>query len=111
MTQRHLLAASLIALAAAPALAAVTAAAPMKLGTTLTPMGAEAAGNADKSIPDYTGGLSTPPAAYKKGSGIRPDPFAADKPLYTIKAADVARHEAKLTAGTKELLKKYLTMR
>ncbi|HEY1092588.1 MAG TPA: DUF1329 domain-containing protein, partial [Burkholderiaceae bacterium] len=92
--------------------AAVSAEEAKKLGTTLTATGAEKAGNADKSIPDYTGGLTTPPTGYQKGSGIRPDPFAADKPLYSIKAADLAKFDARLTAGTKELLKKYpATMR
>ncbi|MBV8501898.1 MAG: DUF1329 domain-containing protein [Paucibacter sp.] len=111
MKKRHLLAASLIALATGSALAAVSADDAKKLGTTLTPMGAEAAGNADNSIPEYAGGLTTPPVAYKKGSGIRPDPYAAEKPLYAIKAADIAKYDSKLTVGTKELLKKYPTMR
>jgi hypothetical protein len=32
-----------------------------QLGKTLTPVGAEMAGNKDGTIPAYTGGLSTPP--------------------------------------------------
>jgi hypothetical protein len=110
MKQRHLLAGAAIALAIANAFAAVSADEAKKLGAALTPFGAEAGGNADKSIPDYAGGVAVP-AGYHKGSGVRPDPFAADKPLFTIKAADVAKYDAKLTAGTKELLKKYPTMR
>ncbi|MDM0050459.1 DUF1329 domain-containing protein [Variovorax sp. J22R115] len=102
---------ALLALAAHSALAAVAADEAKKLGTTLTQTGAERAGNADKSIPEYTGGLTTPPAGYEKGSGIRPDPYAADKPLYAITAQNMAQYEGKLTAGTKELLKKYPTMR
>ena len=35
--------------------------------------------------------------------------IAADKPLYAITAQNMAQYEAKLTAGTKELLKKYPT--
>lgn len=105
------LAASLMALAISSAVAAVGADEAKKLGTSLTALGAEQAGNADKSIPDYTGGLTTPPAGYKKGSGVRPDPYAADKPLYTIKAANMAQYESKLTVGAKELLKKFPTMR
>jgi hypothetical protein len=46
------------------------------LGTTLTPIGGEMAGNADGTIPAYTGGLTTPPAASSR-RGIRPNPFAA----------------------------------
>jgi hypothetical protein len=111
MTSGKFFTGSLIALAACSALAAVSADEAKKLGATLTPMGAEAAGNSDKSIPDYTGGLTTPPATYTKGSGIRPDPYAAEKPLYSVKPADVSKFDAKLTVGTKDLLKKYPTMR
>lgn len=106
-----LVAGALLALAAHTTLAAVAADEAKKLGTTLTQTGAERAGNADKSIPEYTGGLTTPPAGYEKGSGIRPDPFAAEKPLYAITAQNMAQYESKLTAGTKEMLKKYPTMR
>ena len=110
--KKTLISLALLSLTAQAAFAAVSADEAKKLGTTLTLTGAERAGNADKSIPDYTGGLTTPPAGYIKGSGIRPDPFAADKPLYSIKAGDVAKYDGKLTAGTKELLKKYpATMR
>ena len=111
MTLRTLCAGASLALAITAAFGAVTADEAKKLGTTLTATGAERAGSADKSIPDYTGGLTTPPAGYAKGSGVRPDPFAADKPLYSIKAADIAKHEDKLSVGTRELLKRYPTMR
>ena len=45
-------------------------------------VGAEKAANKDGTIPAYTGGLTTAPAGFKTGDGIRPDPFAAEKPLY-----------------------------
>lgn len=102
---------SLMVLAISSAFAAVSADEAKKLDGTLTALGAEHAGNADKSIPEYTGGLTTAPAGYKKGSGVRPDPYAGEKPLYSIKAANVAQYESRLTAGAKELLKKYPTMR
>ena len=89
------------AAAASSAFAAVSADEARKLGTTLTPTGAERAGSADKSIPDYTGGLTTPPASYVKGSGIRPDPYAGEKPLYSIKPANEGQYDDKLTAGTR----------
>jgi hypothetical protein len=111
MKTRILFAGALIALAAQATLAAVSADEAKKLGTTLTPTGAERAGSADKSIPEYTGGLTTPPAGYQKGSGIRPDPYEAEKPLFSITAQNMGQYEAKLTAGTKELLKKYPSMR
>ncbi len=46
-----------------------------KLGTTLTPTGAERAGNADKTIPEYTGGLTTPPAGLREGLGYPSRPL------------------------------------
>jgi hypothetical protein len=111
MKSRKLLAGAMLALAAQATLAAVSADEAKKLGSALTPTGAERAGNADKSIPDYTGGLTTPPAGYEKGSGIRPDPYTGEKPLFAITAQNMGQYEARLTAGTKELLKKYPTMR
>jgi Protein of unknown function (DUF1329) len=111
LTHKHILILSALSLAVTSALAGVSAEEAKKLGTTLTPVGAEVAGNADKSIPAYTGGLTKAPAGYEKGSGIRPDPFASEKPLYSITSANMAQHESKLTAGTRELLKRYPTMR
>jgi hypothetical protein len=110
MKQTHLWLAGLLALAATQGQAAVSADEAKQLGTTLTRFGAEAAGSADQRIPEYAGGVAVP-AAYQKGSGIRPDPYAADKPLYAIRAADLAQHDAELTAGTKALLKRYPAMR
>jgi len=110
-TANKLWAGTLLAMAVGSAWAAVGADEAKKLGTSLTAVGAEMAGNADHSIPEYTGGLNTPPAGYKKGSGVRPDPFASEKPLYSITAANMASYEGKLTAGTKELLKRFKTMR
>ncbi|PCH50669.1 MAG: hypothetical protein COC20_06345, partial [Cellvibrionales bacterium] len=40
----------------------------------LTVMGAELAGNEEQTIPAWTGGITTPPAAYKVGD-VHPDPF------------------------------------
>jgi hypothetical protein len=81
------------------------------LGTTLTPVGGEMTGNADGTIPAYTGGLTTPPADFKAGSGIRPDPFAAEKPRLVIDAKNMAEHQGQLTDGAKALLQKYPTFR
>ena len=78
-----------------------------QLGSTLTPFGAIRAANKEGTIPEYTGGLSTPPAGYEKGSGVRPDPFADDKPLFVITAANLAQYADKLSEGTLALFKKY----
>ena len=53
---------------------------PRRSAPSLTPIGAEKAANKDGTIPAYTGGLTTPPAGYKAGDGIRPNPFASEKP-------------------------------
>ena len=62
-----------------------------QLGTTLTPVGAEKAGNKEGTIPPYTGGLIAAPANYKKGSEVRPDPFADEKPRLVIARKNAAR--------------------
>ena len=79
---------------AGSALAAVSADEAKKLGTTLTAVGAEKAGNKEGTIPAYTGGLTTPPAGFKKGDGLRPDPFASEKPLYSIDAKNMDKYAA-----------------
>jgi hypothetical protein len=78
-----------------------------KLGVTLTAVGAEKAGNKDGTIPEYTGGLTTPPAGFAKGSAVRPDPFASEKALFSIDAKNMAQYGDKLTEGTKALMKMY----
>ena len=82
-----------------------------KLGGELTLVGAEKAGNKDGTIPPYTGGLTTPPASYQKGSGVRPDPYASEKPLLSIDAKNMAQHADNLTEGVKGMMKKYPTFR
>ena len=73
------------------ALAGVTAEEAKQLGSNLTPISAEKAGNKDGTIPAYTGG---PPSAscLKKGDGIRPDPFAVKVPLYSIDAKSIDKY-------------------
>jgi hypothetical protein len=82
-----------------------------KLGTTLTRFGAEMAGNKDGTIPPYTGGLPTPPATYKAGSGRYTDPFVAEKPLLSINAQNMAQYADKLSPGTTALMKRFPTYR
>ncbi|HEU5297633.1 MAG TPA: DUF1329 domain-containing protein, partial [Burkholderiaceae bacterium] len=108
----RLAAAAVAALAcSAPALAAISADEAKALGTTLTPIGAEVAANKDGTIPAYTGGVTQAPAGFKAGDGIRPNPFASDKPRLSIDAKNMAQHNAQLTEGTKALLQKYPTFR
>lgn len=81
-----------------------------KLGTTLTAVGAETAGNKEGTIPAYTGGLRTPPANFKPGSGIRPDPFAGEKPLFSINAKNMSEYADKLTEGARSFSKSFLVL-
>ncbi len=107
MDARTVVVSALVALAAPAASRAVTAEEAKQLGTTLTEIGAERAGNADGTIPPYEGGLAMPPAGYRPGSGTRPDPFAGEKPLFSIDGKNAAAHAARLTEGQKALLAKY----
>lgn len=82
-----------------------------KLGTTLTPWGAEKEGNKEGTIPAYTGPIK-PPAGYDaKKPGVRPDPFAGEKPLFSIDAKNVDKYADKVSEGNKAMFKKYPTYR
>ena len=94
---------------AVPAFAAVTAEEAKQLGTTLTHFGAIKAGNADGSIPAYTGGLTKAPPGFKPDSGFWVDPFKDEKPLLRIDSKNMAEHAALLSEGQKQLLSKYPT--
>lgn len=100
------LAASLAMVIASQAQAAVSAQEAARLGTSLTLVGAEKAGNADGSIPAYDGGLTTPPASFKSGDSMRPDPYANEKPLLVIDGKNVDQYKGLLSATTAELAKR-----
>ncbi|MEX3772956.1 DUF1329 domain-containing protein [Pseudomonas sp. MYb118] len=78
-----------------------------RLGTSLTWVGAEKAGNADGSIPPYNGGLTTAPAGFKADDGMRPDPFAHELPVLVINGRNVDAYKDLLTATTVELARRY----
>jgi len=73
-----------------------------KLGKELTPVGADRAANKDGGIPEWKGGVAK--GKYKLGDA-RNDPFAADKPLFSIDASNVDKYKDKLSAGQIEMLK------
>lgn len=79
-----------------------------RLGKDLTPVGAERAGNKEGTIPKWEGGLTKAPAGFDAKKGWA-DPYAADKPLYTITAANAEQHKDKLAPGQLALLKRYPT--
>lgn len=99
------LAASLVA--ATTAQAAVSAGEAAKLKSSLTPLGGEKAGNADGSIPAWTGGLAKSPFPnYKPGQHL-PDPFASDKPVAVITAQNMNQYADKLAEGQKAMFRAY----
>ncbi|MDX1636212.1 MAG: DUF1329 domain-containing protein [Marinobacter sp.] len=104
---RNLIASGILAcsMAALPALAAVSSEEAAKLGDTLTPMGAERAGNGDE-IPEWTGGLTTPPAGFI-GKGIYVDPFPEDKELFRIDQSNVDQYTDNLSPGQIATIKRY----
>ena len=77
-----------------------------QLKTTLTPLGGERAGNKDGTIPAWDGGYTKAVPGFTNG-GRRPDPFASEKPLYSITAKNAAQYADKLSEGVKAMLKKY----
>ncbi|CBL44676.1 Protein of unknown function (DUF1329) [gamma proteobacterium HdN1] len=88
--------------------AKVSAGEAAKLKTELTPMGAERAGNADGSIPAWTGGLTPDkaPGNYEKGKHL-PDPFVEDKTLFTITPQNLSQYKDKLPLGVQALMAAY----
>ncbi|WP_166359430.1 DUF1329 domain-containing protein [Pseudomonas akapageensis] len=95
-----------LSLLATAVMAKVPADQAAQLGTTLTPMGAIKAGNADGSIPAWTGGLPTT-AGTVDSKGFLSDPFAGEKPLFVITAATAEKYKDKLTEGQLALFKRY----
>lgn len=97
--------ASMLAVAL-PSFAGVSADEASALKSTLTPFGAEKAGNKAGTIPAWSGGMNKAPADYKLGSA-RPDPFAGEKAILQVSAATLDQHKDKLSDGTQALLRKH----
>ncbi len=89
-----------------PAAAEISADDIARLGRDLTPLGGERAGNAEGTIPEWTGGITKPPAGYQIGEH-HPDPYAADQPLFVISAANLDRYRDKLSIGHQRMLETY----
>ena len=75
-------------------------------GTPLTPVGAVRAGNAEGTIPAWTGGITEYPAGFTPG-GWYVDPFADDEILFTITGQNYKQYADKLTVGTQALFERY----
>ncbi|MBH2036490.1 MAG: DUF1329 domain-containing protein [Pseudomonadales bacterium] len=99
---------SLIALAlcATPAFAVVSPDQAARLNSDLTPIGAERGANADGSIPAWQGGLPATPSAQLADGSLK-DPYAADQPVFSVTAANMAQYEALLTPGLQAMLKQH----
>ena len=99
---------SALALAAGlprPAWAGVSQALADQLKTTLTPLGSERAGNADGSIPAWTGGYTDIPAGWSSPA-LMPDMFADEKPILTIDASNMDQYADKLPDSVKIFMQK-----
>jgi Protein of unknown function (DUF1329) len=81
-----------------------------QLGTTLTPWGAEIAGSEDGAYPAYTGGIKAP-EGFDPASGVWPDPYPDDKPLFAIDASNMEQYADKLMAGQMELMRRFPSFR
>ncbi len=75
-------------------------------GAVYTPIGAERRGNASGTIPEWQP-LRIPPAgaAFRAGEHY-PDPYAGEKPVLEITAANADQHAERLTPGQLALLKR-----
>lgn len=95
-----------LSLMAQQAVAKVDAAEAAKLGTTLTPVGAEKAANKDGTIPVWT---PAPQSGSLKGEFPTDKKIEGEASTFTINKANYAKYSAQLTEGHKYLLKSYDT--
>ncbi|MBU1167986.1 MAG: DUF1329 domain-containing protein [Proteobacteria bacterium] len=114
MNHRSILILTLIAIFyAGRAIAGVNASETFQFNDSLTPIGAEKAGNDEGTIPPYTGGLpaNTSPPGFQPGSGRWTNPFSDEKPLYSITEQNMGKYKDRLSEASKILLKKFSTYR
>ncbi len=96
----------LSAVVSASVQAAVSQEEAARLGQDLTPLGAERAGNADGSIPEWSPGGIPIPEGFEPGSGNYIDPYAGEEPLYVIDANNWQEYADNLTEGSKAIFEK-----
>lgn len=100
LSTKKLLLSSALILASSATFAAIPAEEAAKLGNSLTPVGAEKAGNAAGTIPAWDGGLSSSQDRYS-------NPFAGEQPLFTISADNAEQYKENLSPGQLAMLQKY----
>jgi len=98
-----------LAMLGTPALAKMSAEDVARLGKDLTPMGAIRAANADGMIPEWTGTVVGLPAGLSwEGPGTPyPDPYADEKPLFTITIDNLNEYRNRLSPGQIALFETY----
>lgn len=107
MLQNKILAAlCLSSIMAGGAMASVSPEDAARLGKELTPMGAERAGNADGSIPAWDSEGTPIPAGFVQGSDNYINPYADEKPLYTVDASNWQEYSDVLSEGSKAMFEK-----
>ncbi len=77
-----------------------------QLGNNLTPVGAEKAGNAAGTIPEWTGGLG-PDAGSMVGDNFQSNPYASEQPEFVITAQNYQQYSENLTPGQIALFERY----
>ena len=77
-----------------------------QLGNQLTPTGATQAGNAEGTIPQWTGGLTKPPEGWTPEQG-HINPYKDDKILFTITKDNLDQHRDQLSDGIIAMLENY----
>ena len=88
-----------------PAPAQSAAPDPNLLSTTLTPLGGERAGNADGSIPAWTGGLTGPALPPNQPAMVAL--FSGEQPLYEVTSSNMGQYENLLTPGTQKMITQF----
>ena len=103
------LATALGLVAGSAAVAEVPRAVADRLGKDLTPVGAERAGSSG-GVPAWDGkGINPRSLLQGYDGGPLPDPFANDRILYTVTAANMGQYASRLSEGQKRLLQTYPT--
>ena len=77
-----------------------------QLGASLTPVGAEKAGNAAGTIPAWTGGLPADTGQSLPNNFLE-DPFKGEQPEFVITAQNLEQYKANLTPGQIALFERY----
>ncbi len=77
-----------------------------RLSADLTPVGAERAGNAAGTIPEWTGGITQPLPGYQPGDH-HADPYAGEAPLFVIDRSNVSQFTKYLGVGQLAMLQRY----